>query len=197
MGDAGLTLSSTVKVGSRLCFLRLFHLRIVFFAVSLWTCERRFHQAARFAPIVSFESSYFLLIGFAHEFCLVAAAMWQWQQLLLLFWNIGMYLLYSRFLWVQFPFQCHQVHYIGIFLLSICVSWSCFVLANLLLYGLWKYKLNFLHALDLHLLLQPTVLFSGLVVFVAVDVYLLCARRDSYAVVLTIANGVDDGRCRR
>jgi len=85
MGDAGLTLSSTVKVGSRLCFLRPFHLRIVFFAVSLWTCERRFHEAARLTPFVSFESSYFLLLGFAHEFCLVAAAMWQWQQLLLLF----------------------------------------------------------------------------------------------------------------
>ena len=58
------------------------------------------------------------------------------------------------------------------------------------------YELNFMHALYLHLLLQPTVLCSGLVVVVAVDVYLLHARRDSYAVVLTIANGVDDGRCR-
>ena len=59
------------------------------------------------------------------------------------------------------------------------------------------YELNFLHALDLHLLLQPRVLFSRLVLFVAVDVYLLRAHRDSYAVVLMVANGMDDGRCRR
>jgi len=139
-GDAGLALSSTIKVGSHLCFLRLFHLRIVFFAVSLWTYERRFHHAVRFAPFVSFESSYFLLLGFAHEFCLVAAAMWHWQQLLLLFWNIGMCLLCCMFLWVYFPFQCHQVHYIAyttFFWLSVCVFLSCFVLANLLLHGLW------------------------------------------------------------
>ena len=58
------------------------------------------------------------------------------------------------------------------------------------------YELNFLYALDLHLLLQPTVLCSRLIIFVAIDVYLLRAHRDSYAVVLMVANGVDDGRCR-
>ena len=64
------------------------------------------------------------------------------------------------------------------------------------IYYYMDYELNFMHALYLHLLLQPTVLCSGLVV-VAVDVYLLRAHRDSYAVVLMVANGVDDGRCRR
>ena len=64
------------------------------------------------------------------------------------------------------------------------------------IYYYMDYELNFMHALYLHLLLQPTVLCSGLVV-VAVDVYLLRAHRDSYVVVLMVANGVDDGRCRR
>ena len=58
------------------------------------------------------------------------------------------------------------------------------------------YELNFMHALEMHLLLQQTVFCSRLVLFVAVDVYLLRAHRDSYVVVLMVANGVDDGRCR-
>ena len=105
-----------------------------------------------------------------------------------------MCLLCYRFLWVHFPFQCHQVHYIGIFLI-ICLCFDLVLFWQIYYY--MDYELNFLHALDLHLLLQPTVLCSRLIIFVAIDVYLLRAHRDSYAVVLMVANGVDDGRCRR
>jgi len=89
------------------------------------------------------------------------------------------------------PGTLHCLH--GIFWLFVCVF---YLVLFWQIYYYMDYELNFMHALYLHLLLQPTVLCSGLVV-VAVDVYLLRARRDSYAVVLTIANGVDDGRCRR
>jgi len=95
-----------------------------------------------------------------------------------------------------FPFSATRYTILPTRHFFICLCFFYLVLFWQIYYYM-DYELNFMHALDLHLLLQPRVLCSRLVLFVAVDVYLLRAHRDSYAVVLMVANGVDDGRCRR